>query len=284
MPRDLNEILEMGEPRKSPLDPGAAGAQALDAQLDELQKICNYRLVRKSLRPAGIGSIIFGLIAIAMGFGSMDEAPINAVLGLIGIFLLGEGIVSAPRPGGMIVDGIALVILGVWNILITISNAKSGGGGGFHFFAIIGVWQIIWGCQSFGRYARVSQMAMIKPTDEALKKIDDMVKKVLKAKTRDTPDVIEFQGKGMGAQSLWKAQLSQDSAVFVQVGGQDVVFTRKDQVHIETQGKVLIGKALNAEFRFSDRVLKGTIAPDLFDRYEAWKNSQLSDPVNQAGE
>jgi hypothetical protein len=238
----------------------------------ELQRVSNYRLVRKTLKPAGIGSIVFGLIAIAMGFGGMEENPANAILGLIGLFLLVEGIwiVSAPTPIGMIVDGIALLILGSWNIFTTITNSAAGGGNVLHFFAILGVWQIIWGFQSFGRYRRFSAMPMVKPSDETLRQIDDLVNAITKAKAKEQPDLVEFQTTTFTAQT-WKGRLSNDSAVFVEGSGQDIVFARRGDVEFVKQGKALIGKTLKATFKLRDRQLTGTIAPEFIDRFEAWK-------------
>jgi hypothetical protein len=264
----LDDILEI----RGPATPQPR-TEIAAAQFDELQRVSNYRLVRKTLRPAGIGSIVFGLIAIATGFGGTEANPINAVLGLIGLFLLLEGIwiVSAPKPGGMIVDGIALLILGLWNIIVTISNSASGGGGGSHFFAILGVWQIIWGCQSFGRYSRFSKLPMSKPSEATLKMINEIVKAITKAKSKDTPDLLEFLTKAFISQQLWKGRLSQDSAVFVQGSGQDVVFSKKNQVQFDKQSKALIGKKIKAAFRLGERSMNGTISPEYFERYEAWK-------------
>lgn len=236
---------------------------------DELHRVLNYRLVRKTLRPAGIGSIVFGLVAKGTGFGGMEANPINAILGLIGIFLFVEGIwiVAAPTPAGMIVDGIALIILGIWNIIITFANSAAVGGGGHRFFAVLGVWQIIWGFQSFGRYKRFSAMPMSRPSDETLRQIDDMVKELAKTKPKDATDVIAFQIKNRP----WKGRLGQDSGIFVDAPGQEVVFVNRDRVRIEIQDKVLIGKALKASFTLGDRNLNGTISLESYERYDAWK-------------
>jgi len=58
----------------------------------------------------------------------------------------------------------------------------------------------------------------------------------------------------------------------VQVAGQDVVFVKKGGVQIECQGNTLIGKNRKASFKLGDRILKGTISPENFAKYELWKN------------
>ncbi len=72
--------------------------------IEEFQKVADYRLVRKGFKGAAIGSIIFGLIAMGTGFGSAEESSLNVILGLIGIFLLAEGIwlIRTPNPKGKI--------------------------------------------------------------------------------------------------------------------------------------------------------------------------------------
>jgi uncharacterized membrane protein len=63
----------------------------LIGNIEELQKISDYRTIRKTLRPAGIGSIVFGVLAVVMGIASIEDNSLNAILALIGLFLLVEG-------------------------------------------------------------------------------------------------------------------------------------------------------------------------------------------------
>ena len=244
-----------------------------NAEFEELQRVANYRLVRKSLRPGGIGSIIFGLIAIGIGTSGMEANPINGILALIGVFLTIEGIwlVSAPAPVGMIVDGCALLILGIWNISITFMNASSGTGSP-GAFGIIGVWQIIWGFQSFGRYARFANMPQSKPSAETLQRIDQIVDEMKKATLASDPRLLEFTGKSFSSQQAWRGRLGEASGVFIADGGQDLVFAQKQAVSISSDGKVWIGKSLKATFSIGERNFSGTISPEAFQRYEEWKH------------
>jgi hypothetical protein len=153
MEAGINDTL--GITGSAPARPRLEGAAA---QVGKLQGASNYTLLRQTLRPAGIGSIVFGLIAMAIGFASMEENPINALLGIIGIFLLVEGIwiVTAPSPAGILVDGIALLVVGLWNVIVTMSAS----GGGHPIFFLLGVWQIVGGFKSFGRYGHFSKLHM----------------------------------------------------------------------------------------------------------------------------
>ena len=93
-------------------------------EIEELQKVSNYRSVHKGLRWPAIGSILFGLIAVVSGSVFMEENLINLVLVLIGAFLLIEGIwlIVASNAKGMIADVVALLIIGIWNISMTMMS------------------------------------------------------------------------------------------------------------------------------------------------------------------
>lgn len=259
---ERNSLLPQPEPVEQPTD-------SLDSQFTELQDASSYRIVHKTLKYRGIGSIIFGIIALAVGFGGMQENPINGILVLIGLFLLIEGVwvVSSPKPAGMIVDGIAMLTVGIWNILVTIANIANDGG--FQFFIVIGVWQIIWGCQSFQRYKRFSKMPVNKPSKETLKQIDDLMNTIIKVKAKEQDNIIEF--KTNRPQQLWKGKLSQNTAIFVERTGQDIMFAAKHEVDFIKEGKSLLGKALKASFGVRERKLTGTIMPEYFERFEMWK-------------
>lgn len=61
---------------------------------------------------------------MGLGVASIKDNTINFTLVLIGVFLLGEGIwlLAVPLPIGLIIEGVALCILGVRNFTGTISR------------------------------------------------------------------------------------------------------------------------------------------------------------------
>src|SRR4051812_15833051 len=105
-------------------------------EIGDLQRISDYRVVRKSLRTSGIGSIIWGIIAVVVGGLALRVNVLNIFLVTLGLLLIGTGVLNivAPMPIGIIIDGIVISILGVWNIFISLANialGAQGGGGGF---------------------------------------------------------------------------------------------------------------------------------------------------------
>lgn len=118
------------------------------------QRAGEYAEVRRRLKWAAIGSIVFGIIAIVMGVATAGENPLNIGLAVIGGLLFAEGIwlLLTLRPVGLIVDGIMLCILGVWIIFISIYNMTQGSGGISPIFIPLGIFQIYWGVQNIFRY------------------------------------------------------------------------------------------------------------------------------------
>ncbi|MFC2018981.1 hypothetical protein ACFLU4_03385 [Chloroflexota bacterium] len=241
---------------------------AAGAPLEELQRAADYLTLRKRLKGGGIGSILFGVIAIVMGFIFMSEDPINVILVFIGIFLLVEGIwlLRSPSPRGLVIDGVALCIIGVWNIVITIANIAAGAGGAA-WAAVLGVLQLYWGFKSFGQSRRFATLSTGKPNEQSIAWVEDMAKSIKKANTAQSTNVIEFQ---MGRKQ-WKAELIQDMGIFVEAAGDEVIVASRDEVQFTSKGEAAPGKSRKISCRVCNYSLDGKISPELMERYEAWR-------------
>ena len=92
--------------------------------VNDLQQVAEYRRARKTLRAAGIGGLVFGGLALVTGVSMLAQNFLNIILIMIGLLLLAEGIwnVTYPTAVGILVDGAALILVGLWNIFITILN------------------------------------------------------------------------------------------------------------------------------------------------------------------
>jgi hypothetical protein len=237
--------------------------------IEKLEAAADYRAVRNGLRGAAIGSIIFGLIAIGMGAAFMSEHAANVILLCIGVFLLVEGIwlIVAPSAKGLIIDGIALCVLGVWNIVVTIMNMSAGAG---HLWGIVlGILQLVWGFKSFGRYGRFASTASQKPDAEIIKQLDDIVKSVTKANLGESSNIIELKMEN----KPWRSELSGDTGIFVAVAGEEVIFARRNDVSFEGYETAAPGKDNSREISVLIRTMKfeGKISPLSMERYKAWK-------------
>jgi len=277
-----------------------AKAVASESDFDELQRAANYKALRKKLRFRGIGSIVWGVLAIVLGVSAMDADPVNAVLAVIGAFLTIEGIwlVAAPAPAGMIADGIGLVAVGIWNLAITFMSGSSSSDS-MPFFGFLGVMQIVWGCQSFGKYSLLSKLSHAKPSADTLQRFDQLVNYLKQANMMSDAALIEFTGNEKANNPLiWKGLLRESSAVFVaQIGrklsldSQDAdrnfIFAAKQDVSFRNNGQAPIGNTLKVKFSIKDRMFSGTgarafagtMSPEAFQRYETWKTGRLGWPL-----
>jgi uncharacterized RDD family membrane protein YckC len=254
---------------------------------DELQRWANYRWLRKTLRAGGIGSIIFGALAVIGGASGVGKDLVDALLFSIGMFLLLEGIwiVNAPTPAGVAVDGFALLILGAFNIGSTILDMKTGESGhGMRGFILLGVWQIMWGMQSFARYKTFSKLPMAKPPKDKLRWLDSLARLIGKTGTAKASDVIAYSVHEGKKQLSVQALLSRDAAIVAMDSGRRLLFVRKGDLDISSRGSAGVGTFQSMSFSAGDMVGTGVISDESFARYEAWKRGTVTEgPAPEIG-
>lgn len=252
----------------------------LTDNLEDLQKWANYRWLRKTLRGGGIGSIIFGALAMVAGASGVGKDLLDTVMFSIGTFLLLEGlwIVKAPTPAGIVVDGIALLTLGAFNIGSTILEAKgSGWGHGGRGFVMLGIWQIIWGLQSFSRYKVFASLPMGKPSAAKLRRLDSLGRSVSTTGTASASDVIAYAIKAEKKQLSVEALLLQDMAVIASDGGKRLMFLRKGDFDIAAEGPSGAGDFHNISVRADNMAGTGLISSESLSRYDTWKRGLFAE-------
>jgi len=230
---------------------------------DELRGALNRRLVNRSLRASGIGSLIFGTLALARGVSATGMNSLNGILAMLGGFLLIDGVLalSTPSPWVLIIDGVAFMLVGLWNVAV---NFVSFQGGNEVFFAL-GFLQLGWGIQRFAAYGRFSRTPSGDPSEEAVRWIDGLIKEIT-AKRFSGPDAVEFRSR-----PSWRVKFLGDAALFVMGKGQDAMFATKSEINLVPQGQSDDGRPVKAELRVGTRKLKGKISPDDLRRYQAWR-------------
>ncbi len=239
-----------------------------------LQKVADYRTVRKILRFSGTGSAIFGAVWVISGL----MAPVEPVAVVIGVVLIGTGLwnMTAPKPAGIVFDGVTLVMVGAYNIVTPFMAAAAGQhGAGGGFWVKVGIFQIIWGVQGFVRYVKFKDAFRDPPTDSELQQLDHTVTEILRAKVNEVFDVIEFKTHGLMSANIWKARLSDDGAVLVTAGGREARAADKSGFEIVANGKSLIGRSVKATFTIAGKSAKGTISQEGIDRYQMWKTGAV---------
>src|SRR6516165_2248626 len=97
----------------------------LPDDVEELRLIAEYHTACRALRRMGWSAVVFGIINIGIGTAfAINLHPVNAVAALIGLLVLASGIWCLVVPGaeGVLANGITLILVGLWNILITLLN------------------------------------------------------------------------------------------------------------------------------------------------------------------
>jgi hypothetical protein len=238
-------------------------------KLEQMTKIAAYLLLKKKTRPGAIGAIIFGAIAILGGVTMLTENPINCILIMIGIFLLIEGIVvlAMPSPAGMILQGIGMWMVGLWNFGLTILEVAAGMG--WSFWGFLGVAQMVWGTQSFAGYKRLADGAEAASDESLTNEVELSMKDVLKANAKSREDIITFR---FGA-IAWKGRLGKRYGIFTEQQGKEIQFLLRKDVSFTEKGKALIGKTLKIRISLDHKEMDGTISPEHMERFTLWKNA-----------
>lgn len=242
-------------------------------KLSELKKAADSRMIQKMLLPAAIGSIIFGIIAIIIGMGGGQDAhPINIILAFIGMALIvvGTWCAAAPNPLGLRVDGIALTILGVWNILVIILNL-SYGVKNMSWFILVGLWQITWGIHSIKRskyyYYYLSGMTI---NQESLQELNNIANNINQASVKEDESMIEFRIKTLFHNTLLKGKLLEGMILFV--GPKGTFYMDKiSKIEIRPFKTISTAYPAKASLNICGHTLVGEIPRKLMDRYQRWK-------------
>ncbi len=262
------EALGLEGPVPSPeASGGAAGLE--DAGL---LRVLEFRALAKHLRSSGIGSLIFGLLAIGLGASSRGANSINSVLIVLGIVLVAEGIwvLAAPAPAGLIMDGIVLILLGLWNIVITGINAGRGAGGSAGPFGLIGIVQIGWGIQSFIQYRRYARLTGPKPAAEEMKAAEARLQSLAQGAAPGAPDVIGFRPVGTAKAMAWTARLLPGALLLI-FANKAAGYSPKATTVLTPDASVAADGTRKARLRLSDRTLRIRIGEDAIARFNAWK-------------
>jgi hypothetical protein len=248
------------------------------SQLGSLRLAAKYRSLRKILRRQAIGSLIFGALAIVLGVIAMRVSSINAVLLLIGAGLLVLGVLdlALPRPWLLLAEGVALLVLATWNVLVMVANAAAGGPMGFIWVVII---QVILGIMLIRRYGEYRDTPSNAPPAEMLAWLDQSATTIRKTRPADSPYIIEWvANRNVWGNTRWRAQLAPDLATVVDSTGSEVFLLTRSEFNLTKGRKIMVGKRFYMTAQLGPLKLKGTISGEQFERFQAWRWAGMAQP------
>ncbi|HJQ85045.1 MAG TPA: hypothetical protein VKA21_13260, partial [Candidatus Binatia bacterium] len=204
-----------------------------------LQAAADTWTLRAGLRFASIFTILWGGLAIVAGL--IPPMQFDA-LGL-GLILLAAGIWNRVRvaPSGIVIDAAAILLVGLYNIVVSILPVTEGTAAGFGFWARVGVFQIVMGIQMLGRYPAYRDATLLEVSDPDVASIGERIKALTKAKAKQTTDVVEFVSTGF-LPKAWKARLEPEGALFLTEGGRVVKVAGRGEVRLTIDGVEKPGK------------------------------------------
>jgi hypothetical protein len=234
-----------------------------------LDRVAKYWTSRRALQAAGWGSVAFGAISLALSL----VPPGDLVMAVVGVLLLGSGIwnVAAPRPGGALLDGASIVMVGLYNIAGSLGAFSPHAAEVMDSFWIkLGVVQIAWGVFVLARQPKQRDAFHEPPSQAELQHLEEMVRAIRIARVRESADMIEFRSLTWRPET-WKGHLTGDGAVFVGSGGA-VRVAERGRVSIESDRRKPPGRGMNATLTVGDQRLPIRLSPESLQRIERWKS------------
>lgn len=251
----------------------------LTENINELQKLLNYVVIRKSLRWSGIWGIVFGAIYAAVTIPLLKEPDIFVFIMLaLGVFLIAEGLwlVINPSPVSILVDGITFVVLAVWNVGTTVLAIYAGGDGSENGRGIIGaIIQLAIAGREFSRYKYLKKQPPGVPSNINVEKATQMLKEVIDSTALlKEPDVLMINSADLLKRSTWKVKLYENAMLFVDSKWQMAIVDKIENISIETIGSTEKTN-IKITVKTSDYSFKGTMSQLQYGKYKAWKNAPV---------
>ncbi len=238
-------------------------------EFSQLQAAANYQLFENRQRLNGVVSIFWGIVNTFVGINAANEYSTNIVLVFIGVpqAIMGIWFVFSPKLKGIVFDGVSLIVIGVWNLVIAGINASHGREP--EYSLTLGILQILWAGQRFRAYDRFSRKSLSEPTPPISEKLDAIADYMKTANMTTDSHIVEFRTESWSSKANWKGRLGDGGAVFFV--RQDLIFVSKQGVSFKNHGKAFLKKSLTVTFALEKESRIATISPEAFQRYEAWK-------------
>lgn len=264
----------------------------------------------KKIKGGAIGSLIFGVIALFMGLADLSQNDMivkffSLLLMLLGLFLLIEGLIALvkPSPEAYILEGVAFILVGLWNVFIGVLSLI--GGEPQAFFIILGIWQIVLGAKTFKEAKQFQNAINELPDKSILKSIEELVKELLAAKPKQSEEYVEFNASTFTKNLQWKGKIAGDTLVLYSMPDENLRFLKQDEIELENKGKVVLGSTIKIDAKIKEipeiqdkknqegllpdisgrtqnnkigTMVKysGTIPPESYERIVKWKEAQAS--------
>ena len=243
-----------------------------------LQHAADYEVCVRNLRRSGIGDIIWGLICCAIGGLLFNVNIFNIGLILLGLILIGVGwwITFRPSPIGLVVDGITLLLVAAWNIMVNVLSVWGMRRGQTPALGpVVAAAQIFWGIHRLQTYPKFATAVAMQPSAATLGWFRALAKATLKSKPKLDQTALEFNRRGWFVYERWKGRLLPEMAIFVMKAGSfggrlDALLASQESVTILSRRKKFLQSRFKVTLRVNQRILKVVMPRPSVDKLEKW--------------
>jgi hypothetical protein len=272
---------------------------------ESLRRIVDYRTARAAVRGIGAGSIVCGLIYIALvalGPGVISQAVIALGVVMIGV---GVGSLLRPAPAWLLIDGLTVGGIGLLNISLPfLTYVLTGQVPIFSWgvFGLLGLFFLLGGIKRLRDYARFGHVLTDPPAAAEMLALEALVRRAARADPTKDEEVIAFRVKTFGGLREWRrlspGDLIGQSITAVMLGGprewrglfhgRAILFVElpletalaadRDDVEFRVEGKANSEGQLRATLRVGEKTWAATISAGALGRFDAWKGGEYDEP------
>jgi len=239
------------------------------APLESMQRFADYRNTCKFLLKSGKEGIFIGCFFLLLAWLNFNQGVTDYLYFALGACELLIGLRNRyyPSATGVILDGLMLIILGVWNLSWQ-AIAVAQGAQPFWFNGFFGILVIVMGVRRTLRYPRVKKAFDDPPTEEQMAWFDEIIKEIKEADVAADADAVEFKSG-----FLWKGKRYGENVIFADKLDMETLIVDRRDIDWTDRGKALFGNHRNVRLRIGERSFPiADFAPDILARLEAWRN------------
>lgn len=218
--------------------------------------------MKRSVRWLAWFEAIIGPIALACGV----AAPfVPLVIVGVGLTLAGLWNLWRPSLNGMLVDGAAMILTGLFSALawVWMDHDRPSAAGKSIFTGLV---QIGWGIR---RLATWNTARFTRNDPPAIARLEEVIRDLSKRKEKTDQNVVVFWT------GVWRPQENRlglyAEGVIGLLGPHAVRLEKRGDIWIEARGTSWLGRSIKVRVQMSDLELMGRMSTAHFERFERWK-------------
>jgi hypothetical protein len=239
-------------------------------------------LRRRLLASCGLCILVGALNAIVgvMYLPAQDFYIFTLLHGIM-LSLVGIGVLYRPAAGGFVLNGLLLLIVGIWDVL-TLDFDNRASQAAHYPLTALGILSILIAPYLLFAYFQALPLFQERFAEEDIRRIKQLLRHLQKARPEEATDVIALRTYGSDEVNQWIFYLGEDFALCMNRTRSQATVASKEDITIEGCGPSRSGKALQAIIRFRGRIREGVLSHTAYAKFQAWKISDKRREVEPA--